>query len=101
MNIYELEQSFKSVSKEVTDIVVKIQAFVTCLNVICGENERKHPDFISEMQMKQSTLLRLIDKVNDIAMRAMAIDNKSLYYRCEDLKLEVRNTMETVRNLYM
>ena len=101
MNIYELEQSFKSVSKEVTDIVVKIQAFVTCLNVICSENERKHPDFISEMQMKQSTLLRLIDKVNDIAMRAMAIDNKSLYYRCEDLKLEVRDTMETVRNLYM
>ena len=56
MNIYELEQSFKSVSKEVNDIIVKIQAFVTCLNVICSENERKHPDFISEMQMKPGSV---------------------------------------------
>jgi hypothetical protein len=34
-------------------------------------------------------------------MRAMAINNQGIYYACEDKKLEVRNVMEVVRNLYM
>lgn len=101
MNIYELECAFGRISEEVIEILVKIQAYVTCMELICKEDDRKSPDFISEMQMKQATLVRLIDKVNDIAMRAMTINESSLYFKCETLKSQVRDTMEKVRNLYM
>jgi hypothetical protein len=53
------------------------------------------------MQMKQATLLRLVNRLNDIAMQAMAINEQELVFKIEDVKCQVRDTMETVRNLYM
>jgi hypothetical protein len=53
------------------------------------------------MQMKQATLLRLIVKLNDIAMQAMVINDQALVFKIEDVKCQVRDVMETVRNLYM
>ena len=53
------------------------------------------------MQMRQATLLRLVNRLNDIAMQAMAINEQGLVFEIEDVKRQVRNTMEIVRNLYM
>lgn len=51
--------------------------------------------------MKQADLLKLINKLNDIAMQAMAINEQDLVYRIEFVKADVKNMMERVRNLYM
>jgi hypothetical protein len=34
-------------------------------------------------------------------MQAMAINEQGLVFKIEDVKRQVRDTMETVRNLYM
>ena len=65
------------------------------------ENKDKNEDFIADMQMRQATLLRLINRLNDIAMQAMAINEQGLVFEIEDVKRQVRDTMEIVRNLYM
>ena len=100
MKSVELEREFRTVSKEVDDVLCRIQAYTTCLELMY-KNKEKNEDFIADMQMKQATLLRLVNRLNDIAMQAMAINEQGLVFRIEDVKCQVRDVMETVRNLYM
>ena len=100
MKSVELEREFRIASEEVNDTLCRIQAYTTCLELIY-ENKEKNEDFIADMQMKQATLLRLINRLNDIAMQAMVINDQSLVFKIEDVKCQVRDTMEIVRNLYM
>lgn len=100
MKSVELERELRITSEEVSDVLCRIQAYTTCLELMY-RNKEKNEDFIADMQMKQATLLRLVNRLNDIAMQAMAINEQSIVFRCEDIKRQVRDTMETVRNLYM
>ncbi len=102
MKSVELEKNFRTVSDEVFDILFKIQAYVSVLEVIYKDTEKnKDQDFIADMQMKQATLLKLVNKLNDIAMQAMAINEQEVYFKCEEVKRQVADTMTVVRNLYM
>lgn len=100
MKSVELEREFRIASEEVNDTLIKISLYVGCIEKFY-ENKEKNDDFIADMQMRQVTLLRLITRLNDIAMQAMAINDQSLVFKIEDIKRQVRDTMETVRNLYM
>lgn len=96
-----LEREFNDVNKEINAILVKTEGYITLIEHIYRNEDKKDEDFIAEMHMTQAVLLRLVNKLNDIAMKAMAENNRPVYYKCEDVKLRVRNTMEVVRNLYM
>ena len=96
-----LEREFNDVNKEINAILVKTEGYITLIEHIYRDEDKKNEDFITEMHMTQAVLLRLVNKLNDIAMKAMAENNNPVYYKCEDVKLRVRNTMEVVRNLYM
>lgn len=96
-----LERDFNDVNKEINAILVKTEGYITLIKHIYKDEDKKDEDFIAEMHMTQAVLLRLVNKLNDIAMKAMAENNRPVYYKCEDVKLRVRNTMEVVRNLYM
>lgn len=96
-----LERDFNDVNKEINAILVKTEGYITLIEHIYKDEDKKDEDFIAEMHMTQAVLLRLVNKLNDIAMKAMAENNRPVYYKCEDVKLRVRNTMEVVRNLYM
>lgn len=96
----ELVDKLCVVEDEVNDTLIKISLYVGCIEKLY-ENKEKNEDFIADMQMRQATLLRLVNRLNDIAMQAMAINEQSIVFRCEDVKRQVRDTMETVRNLYM
>ena len=100
MKSVELEREFRTASEEVSDTLIKISLYVGCLEKFYG-NEEKNEDFVADMQMRQATLLRLVNKLNDIAMQAMAINEQELVFKIEDVKRQVRDTMECVRNLYM
>ena len=100
MKSVELERELRITSEEVNDTLIKISLYVGCIEKFY-ENKDKNEDFIADMQMRQATLLRLVNRLNDIAMQAMAINEQSIVFRCEDVKRQVRDTMETVRNLYM
>lgn len=100
MKSVELEREFKIASEEVNDTLIKISLYVGCIEKFY-ENEKKNDDFVADMQMRQATLLRLINRLNDIAMQAMAINEQGLVFEIEDVKRQVRDTMEIVRNLYM
>lgn len=96
-----LERDFDDVNKEVNVVLVRTGGYITLIEHIYKDSDKENEDFVSEMQMTQANLLRLVNKLNDIAMRAMAENNRSVYYQCEDAKLRIRNTMDVVRNLYM
>lgn len=100
MKSVELEREFRTASEEVNDTLIKISLYVGCIEKFY-ENEKKNDDFVADMQMRQATLLRLVNRLNDIAMQAMAINEQELVFKIEDVKRQVRDTMETVRNLYM
>ena len=100
MKSVELEREFRIASEEVNDILIKISLYVGCIEKFY-ENKDKNEDFVADMQMRQATLLRLVNRLNDIAMQAMAINEQGLVFKIEDVKRQVRDTMETVRNLYM
>ncbi len=96
----KLEIELKTILPEIDKILIKVETYTSCISSLY-DNERYKDDFIAEMQMKQADLLRLINKLNDIGMRAMAINDRSIVFQCEEKKLKVRDTMEFVRNLYM
>lgn len=100
MKSVELEREFRIASEEVNDTLIKISLYVGCIEKFY-ENREKNDDFVADMQMRQVTLLRLVNRLNDIAMQAMAINEQGLVFKIEDVKRQVRDTMETVRNLYM
>ena len=100
MKSVELEREFRTASKEVDDVLCRVQAYTTCLELMY-KNKEKNEDFIADMQMKQATLLRLVNRLNDIAKQAMAINEQELEFKIENVKCQVRDVMERVRNLYM
>lgn len=96
-----LDKEFNDINKEINAILVRTEGYITLIEHIYRDLDKKDEDFVAEMHMTQANLLRLVNKVNDIAMKAMAENNRLVYYKCEDVKLRVRDTMEVVRNLYM
>ena len=95
----KLNMELKTILPEIDKILARVETYTSCIASLW--NGIPDDEFLCEMHMKQADLLRLINKLNDIGMRAMAINNQDIYYICEDKKLEVRNVMEAVRNLYM
>jgi hypothetical protein len=100
MKSVELEREFKIVADDIDAILSTTEAYTACLEMLYDIKE-KNEDFIADMQMKQADLLKLVNKLNDIAMQAMAINEQDLVYRIELVKADVKNMMERVRNLYM
>ncbi len=96
----KLEMELKVILPEINNMLVRIETYATCVAIIC-DTKVTEEEFVAEMQMKQADLLRLVNKLNDIAMRAMAINNRNILYKCELEKSKVVDVMETVRNLYM
>lgn len=102
MKSVELEKAFRDVSEEVDKTLFRTQALVTTLEIIYKDKQKKEDKaFVSDMQMTQAKLLKLVNKLNDIAMQAMIINEQSLYFACEDVKCQIADTMTMVRNLYM
>ena len=88
MNLYELsavELSEKLANKEINAVLVKTQGYITLVEHIHRDEDKKDEDFVAEMHMTQANLLRLVNKVNDIAMKAMAENNRPVYYKCEKI----------------
>jgi hypothetical protein len=96
-----LDKEFNDVNNKVNAVSARTEGYIVLIGHIYKDSDEKDEDFVAEMHITQPNLLRLINKLNDIAMKAMAENNKTVYYKCEDVKLRVRNTMEVVRNLYM
>ena len=92
-----LEIQLKPIEKSIDEILIRAQTYCNVLELI----HKDDPEFTGNMQEVQAHLLKLVNKLNDIAMHAMAINDQYIYYRCEDKKRLVRDTMETIRNLYM
>ena len=90
----ELMDRLCVVEDEIYDVLITVRLQIEKV-------DKSDENFVSDMQNKQAVLLRLVNKLNDIAMKAMAMNERSIVYKCENAKLEVRNTMEVVRNLYM
>jgi hypothetical protein len=80
--------------------IIRVETLISVLTTLY-ENKLSEEEFIIELQMIQADLLKHVNKLNDIAMHAIAVNDAGLYYRCEDKKLEVRNVMDRVRGLYM
>lgn len=93
-------KEFKVVVPEIESMLIRIESYASCIASLY-DNEKYEEDFVNEMQMKELDLLRLINKVNDIAMYAMAVNDKLIVLECEDVKAKVANVMEVVRSLYM
>jgi hypothetical protein len=96
-----LEREFNDINNKVNAVLARTEGYIVLIEHIYKDSDKKDEDFVAEMHITQANLLRLINKLNDIAMKAMAENNKTVYYKCEDVKLRVRSTMEVVRNLYM
>lgn len=98
--INELRNEYNNAIEGINRDLSRVETLVSIL-VSIYENGRTEEEATNELQMIQSNLLRHVNCLNDIAMHAMAINEQQLYFACEDAKLEVRNTMEKVRALYM
>ena len=96
-----LEREFNDINNKVNTVLARTEGYIILIEHIYKDSDKKDEDFVTEMHITQANLLRLVNKLNDIAMKAMVENNKTVYYKCEDAKLRVRNTMETVRKLYM
>ena len=57
--------------------------------------------FTNRMQEVQAALLKIVNKLNDITMYAMIDNDQQTYFRCENAKKMIHDTMETIRSLYM
>ena len=96
----KLEMELEKILPEIDSMLIRIESYASCIASLY-DNEEYEKEFVHEMQMKEADLLRLVNKLNDIAMRAMAINVKDIVFKCEDKKAKVVNIMETVRDLYM
>ncbi len=93
------------IKPEIDNALINIETYASCIaslyEVSLYENLNYEEDFIAEMHNKQAELLYIVNNINDIAMHAMAVNDKGIVMECEDIKAKVVNVMERVRNLYM
>jgi hypothetical protein len=64
------------------------------------ENKLRDMELITEVRRRMTNLLRLINKVNEIEERAIAINNHDLLWSCEMRKARMINQMEILRDKY-
>lgn len=64
------------------------------------EDKLRDIELITEVRRRMTNLLRLINKVNEIEERAIAINNHDLLWSCEMRKARMINQMEILRDKY-
>ena len=94
-----LERELVIVEAEVANVLGCFKACLERKKFI--EVLRENECFERLMQERQAMLLRYVNNINDIAMKAMAINDKDIVFKCEEIKRKVVDVMESVRNLYM
>ena len=101
VNRIDLERSLNPIIKNVNVILNNAYAYMANFDISNKEEYKKDEVLVSEMHMEMAKLLSYVNKLNDIAMKAMAINDKDIYFKCEDNKARIVDVMEHLRNLYM
>ena len=106
MNKNETRMAIESAKKEIElrEIEKDIEMTLTKALTYCNVTKLIKTDdevFTNRMQEVQAALLKIVNKLNDIAMYAMIDNDQQTYFRCENSKKMIHDTMETIRNLYM
>ena len=94
-----LERELVIVETEVANVLGCFKACLERKGFIDVLRESEY--FEGLMYERQAMLLRYVNNINDIAMKAMAINNKDIVFKCEEIKRKIVDVMELVRNLYM
>lgn len=91
------EIELREIEKDIEMTLIKAATYCNVVKLMEIDNEA----FVDRMQEVQAALLKIVNKLNDIAMYAMIDNDQQTYFRCEDAKKMIYDTMETIRNLYM
>ena len=96
INAIGLKMELEELEKNIVNAVAKLNVELSIFNLLY--NDEKLKNVLIE---KQSDLLKLINHVNDIENKAYAFNEHKMVYKCEELKIDVRDIMEIIRNKYM
>lgn len=101
INKIDLERNLNPIIKNVNAILNKAHVYMANFDISNKEEYKKDEVLVSEMHMEMAKLLSYVNELNDIAMKAMIINDKDIYFRCENSKARIVDVMEHLRNLYM
>lgn len=101
MEAVELEMKVKELDKEITKRLLETDVKTVFIDIKYAGDKLRDMEMIKELEDVMAVLLKLVNKLKDIEMRAIKINDMTIYFKCENRIAKLINAMEYIRNKYM
>ena len=101
MEAVELEMKVKELDKEITKRLLETYVKTVFIDIKYAGDKLRDMEMIKELEDVMAVLLKLVNKLKDIEMRAIKINDMTIYFKCENRIAKLVNAMEYIRNKYM
>lgn len=101
MEAVELEMKVKELDKEITKRLLETDVKTVFIDIKYAGDKLRDMEMIKELEDVMAVLLKLVNKLKDIEMRAIKINDMTIYFKCENRIAKLVNAMEYIRNKYM
>ena len=101
MEAVELEMKVKELDKEITKRLLETDVKTVFIDIKYAGDKLRDMEMIKELEDVMAVLLKLVNKLKDIELRAIKINDMTIYFKCENRIAKLINAMEYIRNKYM
>ena len=101
MEAVELEMKVKELDKEITKRLLETDVKTVFIDIKYAGDKLRDMEMIKELEDVMAVLLKLVNKLKDIELRAIKINDMTIYFKCEIRIAKLINAMEYIRNKYM
>lgn len=99
METVGLEYKLNNIDKEIKTTMLMNDVYIDYIDKKY-EDKLRDLELVDEVRHRMTNLLVLINKVNEIEEKAIAINNHDLMWSCESRKAKMINQMEILRDKY-
>ena len=101
MKSVELEMNLNKLDNEIKEYKTKVDIQLAVIDINYKGDRLRDMDLIKELSVTMDNLLIQANKIKDIELQAIKINDYELYWKCEQKIAKVIETMEYIRTTYM
>ena len=101
MKSVELEMNIKDLDKDIDKAITEVDIQTTFIDAKYSGDKLRDIELINNIDKEMLKLTRLVNRLKDIEMEAIKIDDTTTYFKCENRIAKLINIMEVLRNKYL
>lgn len=101
MKSVELEINIKDLDKEIDKAITEVDIQTIFVDAKYSGDKLRDMDLMTTIVEEMVKLTKLINRLKDIELEAIKINDNTIYFKCEDRIVKLINIMEALRSKYL